>query len=298
MVISASRRTDIPAFYARWFIHRIEAGYCTVPNPFNRNQVSRISLKPDDVDAIAFWTRHPRPLFPSLVRLKELGYLFYFMVSVLGYPREYEPRGPDLGQSLEDFQELSVKIGPDRVIWRYDPVILSPATDRCYHRDRFQEIAESLQGATQRVVVSLLDFYRKNQKRMFFLNDEYRPLLPGIETKAQTDALMSDLGSIASSAGMEIQSCAEEVDHEHLGIRSGKCIDNRLLNDLFDINVPSQKDSGQRLLCGCIPSRDIGMYNSCSFGCRYCYATGRPEVIRRNFRAHNPESPSLLGWYE
>lgn len=298
MVISASRRTDIPAFYTDWFIRRIEAGYCTVPNPYNKKQVSRISLEPDEVEAIAFWTRHPRPLFPRLSRLKELGYRFYFLVSILGYPRQYEPYGPDLDQGIREFQELSARVGHDKVIWRYDPIVLSPVTDSQYHHEHFQLIAESLQGYTSKVIVSLVDIYRKNQRRMAVFEQEFRPILPELEIKAQIGSLMPQLASIASSTGMTIQSCAEEVELKPYGIGIGKCIDDQLLREVFDIKVPELKDPGQRLLCGCIPSRDIGMYNSCPFGCRYCYATGRPETVRRNFQAHNPDSPSLLGWYE
>jgi len=298
LVISASRRTDIPAFYADWFIRRIEAGYCTVPNPYNRSQVNRISLEPNDVDAIVFWTRHPRPMFPSLLKLEESGYRFYFMISILGYPRQFEPHGPDLNQSILDFQELSGRIGPDRVIWRYDPVILSPATDGQYHLEHFHEIAESLQGATKRVVISIVDIYRKNNKRMALLEDEFRPVQSETEVKAQICRLMPQLVSVASSVGMEIQSCAEEIDLDTFGIKTGKCIDDRLLNEIFASDVPVHKDPGQRPLCGCIPSKDIGMYNSCPFGCRYCYATGLPVTAKRNFQAHNPDSPSLLGWYE
>ncbi len=122
MIISASRRTDIPAFYAEWFMQRIRAGYCTVPNPFNRGQVSTISLAPEDVDAIVFWTRFPRPLLPHLDELDRCGYRYYFQFTLLDYPRSLETHRPDVRQAVEAFRTLAERIGPERVIWRYDPI--------------------------------------------------------------------------------------------------------------------------------------------------------------------------------
>src|SRR5512135_950390 len=128
MIISASRRTDIPAFYSRWFMNRVRAGYCTVPNPFNANQVKRISLLPEEVDVIVFWTRNPRPLFPFLKELDVRGVRYYFQFTLLDNPRSIDPKTPPAESALQTFRALSEQVGPARVIWRYDPLVLSQIT--------------------------------------------------------------------------------------------------------------------------------------------------------------------------
>ena len=138
MIISASRRTDIPAFYSEWMLHRLKAGYCTVANPFNRNQVSRISLRPEDVDAIVFWTRNPRPLMRYIPELDSQGYRYYFQFTILGYPREIDPKSPTAAAAVQTFHELSERLGPTRVIWRYDPIVFTGLTPPAFHRENFQ----------------------------------------------------------------------------------------------------------------------------------------------------------------
>jgi hypothetical protein len=160
MIISASRRTDIPAFYAEWMVNRVRAGFCTVPNPFNRHQVSCVSLRPEDVDAIVFWTRNPRPLIPRLGELDHCGLRYYFQFTILGYPRELDPKSPSVGAAVEAFKDLSGRLGPRRVIWRYDPLIFTSLTTAGFHRENYGRLAEALRGHTRRSVVSVVDIYR------------------------------------------------------------------------------------------------------------------------------------------
>lgn len=166
MIISASRRTDISAFYAEWMVRRLREGYCTVPNPFDRKQVSRISLRPEDVETIVFWTRNPRPLMPYLDELDSRGYRYYLQFTILGYPRQIDPKTPAATTSVEAFRELAGRLGPGRVIWRYDPIVLTSITPPAFHEENFRRSAESLRGYTCRVVVSIVDMYRKIEKRM------------------------------------------------------------------------------------------------------------------------------------
>ncbi len=166
MIISASRRTDIPAFYTPWLMNRIAAGYCTVPNPFNRNQVTRVSLLPEEVAAIVFWTRNPRPLLARLDELDARGFRYYFQYTILDYPRALEPKTPPVDAAVRTFRALADRLGPARVIWRYDPIVLSLATDADFHRQRFAAIARQLRGSTQRVVVSVMDHYKKIAGRL------------------------------------------------------------------------------------------------------------------------------------
>jgi hypothetical protein len=296
MMISASRRTDIPAFYAEWMVRRLREGYCTVPNPFNRDQVSRISLRPEDVDAIVFWTRNPRPLMPYLDELDSRGYRYYFQFTILGYPREIDPRSPAAATAVEALGELAERLGPRRVIWRYDPIVFTGITPPAFHQENFQRLAESLRGHTRRVVVSIVDMYRKIESRLRKLDGTPAAVRPW--DAGELGPLMRGLAGLAGENGMEIVSCAEEIDLRPFGILPGKCVDDRVIAEAFGINVPGSKDPAQRKACGCVVSRDIGMYESCLFGCQYCYATKSFDRAKANFDSHDPRSPSLLGWHE
>jgi hypothetical protein len=298
MIISASRRTDIPAFYPRWFINRVRAGYCAVPHPFNRKLVRRISLAPDDVDVIVFWTRNPRPLFPYLDELDELGYRYYFHYTLLDYPHAIDQWPPPLSQRLRTFRALAERIGPERVIWRYDPIIFSQATPPEFHLETYRRLVQRLRGSTQRCVISVLTVYEKLKKRVQEMAKLGAVLTPVDVSQPWFGALMSEIAALAADNHMQIASCAMEIDLVQYGIRSGKCVDDDYIETMFGLKVNPNKDPGQRKACGCVVSKDIGMYNSCLFGCRYCYATGSFERARRNYVAHNPASPSLLGWYE
>jgi hypothetical protein len=296
MIISASRRTDIPAFYAEWIVRRLREGYCTVANPYNRNQVTWISLKPEDVDAIVFWTRNPRPLMRYLDELDSRGYRYYFQFTILGYPREIDAHSPPAATAVEAFRELAGRLGPSRMIWRYDPIVFTGLTPPAFHQENFRRLAESLRGHTRRVVVSIVDIYRKIEKRLKKLEGTPAALSPC--DVAEFGPLMQRLAELAGENGMEIVSCAEEVDLRPFGILPGKCVDDRVIAEAFGIEVTGTKDPTQRKACGCVVSRDIGMYESCLFGCRYCYATKSFDQAKVNYDSHDLESPSLLGWYE
>ena len=277
---------------------RIRDGYCTVPNPFNRNQVARVSLAIDDVDAIAFWTRNPRPLIPSLRELDDLGFRYFFHFTVLGYPRLLDRYNPSLGESIAAFIELSDSIGVDRVIWRYDPIVMTTITDIPFHLDNFEWIAESLRGYTRRCILSIVDIYRKNRNRLRRLNEGGASIFRGNGmSSGQLKTLMTGLYSCGAQNGMTLTSCAEGQDLAACGIFPGRCIDAAYLKKVFDIDVSPRKDPGQRSDCGCMVSKDIGMYDSCLYECQYCYATNSFERAKDNFRRHDPSSPSLLGTY-
>ena len=296
MIISASRRTDIPAFYSEWFVNRIRAGYCAVPNPFNRNQVSYVSLKPVDVEVIVFWTRNPRPLIPYLKELTERGFHYYFQFTVMNNPRPIDPRSPSLEVSLRAFCELSDNVGPDKVFWRYDPILFSTVTPAEFHHREYRHISLALRGYTFRSVISIVDLYSKAKKRIRELSEHNIEIVEC--DQGSFDNLMHNLVSVADENGMEIISCAEETDLESYGIRPGKCIDDEYIARTFGIKVTGKKDPSQRKTCGCVVSKDIGMYDSCLFGCRYCYATTSFKLAQANHENHDPNSPSLIGWYD
>ncbi len=296
MIISASRRTDIPAFYARWFMNRIREGYCTVPNPFNPKQVSRISLKCEDVDVIVFWTRYPRPLIPYLNELEDRGYRYYFLYTLVNYPRPFGPKSPSHKRSLNTFRELSHHIGIEKVIWRYDPIVFSTITDSSFHKETYHHIAGKLKGYTTRSVISLVNIYRKATKRLHLL--EKQGIRITEPPKKEFSDLMKSLSAAASASGMKISSCAEEPDLISHGIYPSKCIDDDLIQNVFGLDVTHRKDPSQRAACGCVASRDIGMYDTCLFNCVYCYATTNFDRARERHRNSSLTSPSLTGRYE
>ena len=166
MIISASRRTDIPAFYPKWFMNRIRAGYCIVPNPFNPHQKLRIDLTPDQVDVIVFWTRNPRPLFPYLPELDRLGYKYYFNFTLMNNPNFLDVNQLPLKLAVKTFQELSNDLGSSRVVWRYDPIVFSDETDIKFHCEQYDMLAHKLSIYTTKIVLSFMDRYAKNNRRL------------------------------------------------------------------------------------------------------------------------------------
>ncbi len=293
MIISASRRTDIPAFYHRWFMNRIRDGFLLTRNPYNANQIKRVSLLPSDVDAIVFWTRNPEKLIKHLPELDRLNYKYYFQYTITGYSKPIEKHLPSPYKAIKTFTELSDLIGKEKVIWRYDPILLSNLTPINEHKRLFNKIAQMLSGKTERVVISFADLYQKTERNLNSINDlEYYDILT---KKDELKDLSCYMEEVATKYGMEISTCAEDLDLEHVGIKKGKCIDEKLLKDLFDLDFSSAKDPGQREGCGCIKSIDIGQYNTCLHGCSYCYATFSENMVKKNQLIHNPESPFLIG---
>ncbi|MGE5507009.1 MAG: DUF1848 domain-containing protein [Chitinophagales bacterium] len=294
MIISASRRTDIPAFYAEWFMRRLREGFCLVPNPFNANQVSRVSLRPEEVDVLVFWTKDPAPLLPHLPELDRLGYRYYFQYTVNAYGRDLEPNLPPLPARVETFRRVSEHVGPERVIWRYDPIILANFTDPGFHRDGFGRLLDALAGYTRKVVISLVDFYQKTDRRLSQLEAAgWRFDKSGPEENPALRQLLAWMSRAAADRGLVIESCAEAFDLAELGIRPGRCIDDRLIEQLWGLHF-HKKDPGQRAACGCVTSRDIGISDTCLHGCRYCYATRNPELAERRRLEHDPAGPGLL----
>lgn len=294
VVISASRRTDIAAFYAEWFIRRVRKGYCKVQNPFNRHQYSRVSLLPSDVLALVFWTRNARPLVPYLHELDRLGYTYYFQYTVMSNPRMLDARVPSTKVAIEAFRELAGMLEPKRVVWRYDPIVFTEAMGVEFHLDSFRRIADALSGYTERCVISVVDGYRRAASRMrnVYEREGFSPLVP---KGKEWSEFFSRLREAACERGMEIVSCAEEFPLNEVGIPGGKCIDDGLLSAILGVQVKGQKDKGQREACGCIESRDVGAYDTCGMGCQYCYATASFDRARQNLRNHDPESACLVG---
>ena len=298
MIISASRRTDIPALYSEWFMNRARAGWCQVPNPMNTKQVPEVSLQPRDVDAIVFWSKNPRPMLTHLAELDSMGHRYYFQYTLNDYPLALEPQLPTLEARLDTFKALSRHLGPDRVRWRYDPIIISPLPPSGFHVGRFRTVAEELDGAIRRVMVSIVDFYKKTERRLGqlekegFLFDQDPTALP------EVPHLLTDLAATAKRHGMEIFTCAEDRDCTEFGIPPGRCIDDHLLRSIWSLGIQYRKDPYQRESCLCRVSKDIGINDTCIHGCPYCYATRNYDLAKRRHEEHDPSAPALWGHYE
>ncbi len=292
MIISASRRTDIPAFYSPWMMHRLREGFCDVPNPFNIKKIRRVSLKPSDVEAIVFWTRYPAPMLSSLVDCIQMGHNILFLVTITGYPRFMELNRPPVQKSLDSVLRLAERIGHNRIMWRYDPIVMTQRFSADYHRLQFHKLASALSGSTNRVTVSFFQEYSKNRKRMReALQDDMGPIQ--LE-RHEEDSLLTDLACISQTFGMSFSICASGDRILPDGVLAGSCIDAGLIHKEFGTTVSSGKDSGQRKTCGCVPSCDIGMYDSCHFGCAYCYAVKNFSLAQKNRLLHDPTASSLL----
>jgi len=287
MIISASRRTDIPTYYSDWFLNRVKAGYLYVRNPMNIHQISKISLSPEVVDGIVFWTKNPTPMLPKLDALRD--YMYYFQFTLNSYGVDVERNIPSKDKVIiPAFQKLSDLIGPDRVIWRYDPIFLSGTYTMDYHIHYFGELAKRLSPYTRKCSISFLDLYRNTAKNITALSPSRFP-------PEQQEQLAKSMAEIAHSYGLRIDTCAEGIELRKYGIEHARCIDDRLLEQLIQCPLNAKKDKTQRLECGCIESLDIGAYNTCCNGCRYCYANYNEEVVCTNSGKHNPYSPLLIG---
>jgi hypothetical protein len=265
MIISASRRTDIPAFYGSWFMDQINRGFVQVVNPMNSSQVSTISLLPSEVDIIVFWTKDPQSLLPKLEELLKSGYECCFQFTLTPYGKNIEPGLDSKRNVIDRFKQLSKMIGTDRVLWRYDPIIFTQTLTPGWHIEQFLLLAEELDGFTKRCTISFLDLYKKIERDMM-------KIVPLSYTDFSLIEFSSRLSEIAHFSHMEIVSCATELDLSSAGISHGSCIDGNLIESLTGKRITKAKDRGQRSNCGCVKSRDIGTYGTCRHGCLYCYA--------------------------
>ncbi|RLB77438.1 MAG: hypothetical protein DRH06_03815 [Deltaproteobacteria bacterium] len=301
MIISASRRTDIPAFYSDWFMNRVREGFFYRVNPFNSDQISGFSLDPKDVDAICFWTKNPEPLMRHLDELDEIGLNYYFQFTLNPYGKIFEPNTPSLEGRIETFQRLADKIGSERVVWRYDPVILTSATNVDWHLEQVESIARQLESSTERLVFSFYDFYGKGRGRLHAALEGSGVILEDItrhENRAALETIVKGFKTTADRYQFDIFSCSEDFDLSANEIEHGACIDGTLIRQLFGGDPSDKKDKNQRQACGCVESVDMGIYNTCQFRCSYCYANYNEGVIEGNRIKHDVNDPALLGQHD
>lgn len=288
MILSASRRTDIPAFYSSWFMNRIREGYVVTKNPFNPNQIFRVSLDPNVIDCIVFWTKNPEPMLSYLEELDRRGYKYYFQYTLNAYGKDIESGVPESEKLISTFIKLSEMIGKHRVVWRYDPILINSQYDVAHHVHKFDYICSKLSKYTEKCVISFIDIYKKNKNN-----------LKNIKIQDMKDEqiyyLAQQLSDIAQQNAISLETCSEKINLGDLHINHGKCIDDQLISRIVNGKIDVKKDNNQREECGCVNSIDIGAYNSCKHSCIYCYANYSLKSMKNNIQQHDTHSPLLIG---
>lgn len=298
VVLSASRATDIPAFYGDWFMNRIRAGFFQWANPFHAGQIQTVSTA--KVRVIVFWTKNPSGILPHLDELDRRGIHYYFQYTLNDYDAEgYEPQVPKRAERVEIFQRLAARVGPERVVWRMDPLLL---TDRVGVADllgKADRLAALLRASTRKLVFSFADLeaypaVRKNLTRAGIVAREFTP--------AEMEVFARGLAELNTAHGLELATCAEAVDLSAYGVAHNRCVDGGLMARLWPKDAAlveflgqggGRKDKGQRQACGCTASKDIGRYRTCPHLCAYCYANSSRATVEKNFQAHSPENVSI-----
>ena len=329
VIISASRSTDIPAFYAKWFFNRLEKGYCVWYNPFNQ-QPMYISFKKCRV--VVFWTKNPEPIIPYLPELDKRGIHYYFQVTLNDYEQEgFEPNVPSIKSRINTFINLSNIIGKEKIIWRFDPLIITPQLTTEMLLSRIRGIYNCIKGYTDKLVFSFVDVkaYRKVQNNLvketpFFTTDTIENAEMTYSERMEIVKGLVNMREMMSPLGRKLQlaTCAEDMELSQYDIEHNCCIDGELMKRIFADDeelvyylhtgklperdmfgeippIPEKpknlKDKGQRKICGCMVSKDIGMYNTCRHFCVYCYANTSKEAVLKNNDKHNDESESIIG---
>lgn len=285
VIVSASYRTDIPAFYAEWFFERLRQGFVRVKNPYSA-QFYEVSLRREDVDGFVFWTRNFGPFLPRLGALLDFGRPFTVQYTVTGYPRKLEAAVVPAEKAIEQIRALARDVHALCPVWRYDPIVISEATPRGFHLEQFRSLARRLEGATDEVVISFVHIYVKSARNL--ARTGLAVVEPEAEEKRQ---LAAELAGIAREHGMSLTLCSQP---EFLaeGCGEARCVDAARLTAMAGYPV-SAALKGNRPGCACHESRDIGDYDTCPHGCAYCYAVRNRALALKRYKAHSPLSESL-----
>ncbi len=290
MIVSASYRTDIPAFYGPWFRNRLAEGSVRVANPYG-GPAATISLSPRDADGFVFWTRNAGPFLEILDEVAERGFPFTVLFTVTAYPRALDAATIAWANATDQIRAIAARHGPRVVAWRYDPVVFTSLTPAAEHLRRFSEISKRLEGAVDEAIVSFAQIYRKTARNMDIAarRHEFTWTDPPGDEKT---ALLREFADIAADRKMSLSLCAQR---ELLipGVADAACIDVQRLSDVAGRAISAPRRA-HRDRCGCWSSRDIGAYDTCPHGCAYCYAVSGRAAAKRRFRDHNPASPSLI----
>ncbi len=288
MILSVSRRTDIPSYYSEWFMNRLKSGCVIIKNPMNPSQMSRVALTPETIDCIVFWTKDPVNMMDKLLQLDQMGYPYYFQYTLTPYDKNIERNLRGKGEIIKTFQELSARIGKGRVIWRYDPILINDRYSIAYHRNEFEKLCKQLSGATEQCIISFVDIYQK-------LNKSVKETILRNITEEEMREVAAEFVTIGRNYHIKLSACCEKLDLSGEGVHASACIDKDLIERISGKRLIVKKDKNQRLGCGCVQSIDVGIYNTCKHGCVYCYANHSDASIQKNYLLHQPEADIMIG---
>jgi hypothetical protein len=290
MIISASYRTDIPAYYGGWFLNRLKAGLVRTINPYG-GPTSTVPLTAGWVDGFVFWTRNLGPFFPALEVVGAADYPFVVQYTITGYPKALDAATIGPSRAIDHLRRMVSEFGLAAAVWRYDPILFTSLSPPAWHRSNFLELARSLQGTVDEVVVSFAHIYRKTGRNLAAAACDlgFDWWDPSADDKR---ALLADLAEIAAAHGLAMTLCAQrELLVE--GVGDARCIDAERLSRVAGRPIEALRRP-HRKTCGCWASRDIGDYDSCAQGCVYCYAVNSRGVAKRRIARHNPASEFLI----
>lgn len=285
MIINTGGRTDTVQYYTPWLLGRFEAGYVLSRNPMFQNKVTRYELTPNKVDCVVFCSKNYAPILPHISKITGRFHTYYHY-TITAYGKDIEPGVPGIDESISTLINLSEIVGAGRIAWRYDPVLLTNKHTVRRHLETFEHMAARLCGHIDRCIFSFVEMYKKLQTNM----PELIPL-----TEKEKDELAAGLGAIAAKYNIPIQACGTNGNYTRYGISPSGCITLNMIERANGTQFRNLKHKGLRRGCHCIESRDIGAYDTCLNGCKYCYANTNPHKARENYTLHVPESPLLLG---
>jgi len=285
MILNTGARTDTVQFYSEWLLKRFEEGYVYTRNPLFPNKVTRYELSPEKIDLVMFCSKNYKPILKRLHEITD-KYRTYFHYTITAYGKDVEPLVPPIDESIDTLIELSKQVGKQRIAWRYDPVLLTDKYTVEVHAKTFEYMAERLVPYIDRCIFSFVEMYKKLETNM----PEIMPLTDG-----DKDRIAEILGKIAKKYSLHLQTCGTNGDYTKYGIHISGCATLEVLGAANSCEFKDLKHKGLREGCHCIESRDIGAYDTCLNGCKYCYANKSPQKAKNNYKYHNPNSPLLLG---
>lgn len=284
MIINTGNRTDIPGYYSKWFYQRIKEGFVLSRSPYAPNKVYRYNLDPSVVDCLVFCTKNPHPMLKEIELLKE--YRQYWMVTITPYTKEIEPNVPNKNEVIRSFIALSKKIGKECIAWRYDPIFLNDKYTLDYHISIFEQMAQKLAPYTNVCIISFIDLYEKTKKNFQEVQEV------SIDQQYQ---LVEAMSHIAKKYHITLKTCAEHNDFSMYQVDQLGCLTQETLEQALHVNFKLPHLTNARSTCKCLLGNDIGSYNSCLHGCRYCYANYEFKLVQKNYQLHDPYSPLLIG---
>lgn len=285
MIINTGGRTDTVQYYCNWLLKRFEEEYVLSRNPLFPSKVTSYELKPDKVDCVVFCSKNYAPILPHIWKIA-VRFPIYCHYTITAYGKDVEPGVPSIEESIDTLLALSKIVGKEKIAWRYDPVLLTEKYTLEQHLETFERMAARIAGNVDRCIFSFVEMYKKLEYNM----PEIVPL-----SAQDMDRLAEGLGRIAGKYGIPIQTCGTNGDFSRYGIAVSGCMTLDMLGKANRIQFRNLKHKGMRQGCHCIESRDIGAYDTCLNGCKYCYANKSPDKARENYKLHDEASPLLLG---